>query len=263
MKQLPLPIALPASDGFDTVLAGANAQALAHLQALVPGAAAGPPVYLWGPEGSGKTRLLQALAKAHAAAGVPVAWFDSVAPLPWAWPEGGQLLVLDQADQLDAARQQAAFALFVEATSQAVAWVAAGRCPPIDLPLRDDLRSRLGWGHVFALQPLADGQAQQALQREAARRGISLSAEVVGYLLTRFERNLGPLMALLDRLDAFALAEQRAVTVPLLKKMLAETAETAETMPSPQPPPQPPPQIARPTEAQAGGQPQPANQPRP
>jgi len=31
-------------------------------------------------------------------------------------------------------------------------------------------------------------------------------------------------MALLDRLDEFALAEHRGVTVPLLKKMLAEHA---------------------------------------
>ncbi len=42
------------------------------------------------------------------------------------------------------------------------------------------------------------------------------------YLLTRFRRDLGHLMALLDRLDGFALSEQRPVTVPLLKKMLAE-----------------------------------------
>jgi DnaA family protein len=30
------------------------------------------------------------------------------------------------------------------------------------------------------------------------------------------------LMNLLDRLDGYALAEQRAVTIPLLRKMLAE-----------------------------------------
>jgi DnaA family protein len=49
----------------------------------------------------------------------------------------------------------------------------------------------------------------------------------MGYLLTRFERDLGHLMALLDRLDGFALAEHRAITVPLLKKMLAEQSDRA------------------------------------
>ena len=42
------------------------------------------------------------------------------------------------------------------------------------------------------------------------------------YLLTRFARDLKHLMALLDRLDEFALVNKRAVTVPLLKQMLAE-----------------------------------------
>ena len=35
---------------------------------------------------------------------------------------------------------------------------------------------------------------------------------MTGYLLTRFARDLGSLMALLDALDRFALSEQRAVT---------------------------------------------------
>ena len=46
------------------------------------------------------------------------------------------------------------------------------------------------------------------LRREADRRGIFLSDEVMDYLLTRFARDLKHLMALLDRLDGFALAEQ-------------------------------------------------------
>ena len=100
--------------------------------------------------------------------------------------------------------------------------VAAGRLPPVDLPVREDLRTRLGWGHVFALQPLAESEARAALRREADRRGIFLSDEVMDYLLTRFERDLKHLMRLLDRLDRFALAQQRGVTVPLLKAMLAE-----------------------------------------
>ena len=101
-------------------------------------------------------------------------------------------------------------------------WAAAGRLPPVDLPLRDDLRSRLGWGHVFALQPLAEAETRAALRREADRRGIFLPDEVMDYLLTRFQRDMTHLMGLLDRLDGFALAEHRHVTVPLLKKMLAE-----------------------------------------
>ena len=42
------------------------------------------------------------------------------------------------------------------------------------------------------------------------------------YLLSRFARDLGHLMSLLDRLDEYAMAHARALTVPLLRQMLAE-----------------------------------------
>ncbi|HNE73013.1 MAG TPA: DnaA regulatory inactivator Hda, partial [Giesbergeria sp.] len=44
--------------------------------------------------------------------------------------------------------------------------------------------------------------------------------EVMDYMLSRFSRDLGSLMQLLDRLDAYALRAQRAITIPLLKAML-------------------------------------------
>ena len=102
--------------------------------------------------------------------------------------------------------------------------VAAGDVPPVDLMLRDDLRSRLAWGVVFALQPLGDAEVRSVLRRAADARGIFLSDEVMDYLLTRFARDLGHLTAMLDRLDEFALATQRAVTLPLLRRCSPEGA---------------------------------------
>ena len=84
------------------------------------------------------------------------------------------------------------------------------------------MRTRLGWGHVFAVQPLSEPEARAALRREADRRGLFLSDEVMDYLLTHFARDLKHLMSLLDRLDEFALVHKRAITVPLLKQMLTE-----------------------------------------
>ncbi len=224
MKQLPLPIQLPANEGFDALVVGRNDHAVQHLRGLVPGAGLAAPVYLWGETGSGKTRLLRALAAQHQAQGERVGWFDAGAALPWVLDETWSLVVVDRCDALDAAHQQAAFALFVEAGTQGVQWAAAGRLPPVDLAVRDDLRTRLGWGHVFALQPLAEDETRAALRREADHRGILLPDEVIAHLLTHFERDMAHLMALLDRLDGFSLAEKRHITVPLLKKMLADEA---------------------------------------
>jgi DnaA family protein len=75
---------------------------------------------------------------------------------------------------------------------------------------------------VLAIQPLSEAETRAALRREADRRGLFLSDDVMDYLLTRFARDLKHLMSLLDRLDDYALANKRAITVPLLKQMLTD-----------------------------------------
>jgi DnaA-homolog protein len=219
MRQIPLAMELAPARSFESYLAGANRAALDHLQQLGRPAA---PTYLWGPSGCGKSHLLAALAGRWQAGGASVGAFDAGSPLPWDYDPAWTAILLDDCEALDAARQQAAFALLVEAATHGVPWVAAGRLPPVDLPLRDDLRTRLAWGLVFALEPLPEAAVRAVLRRAADARGIFLSDEVMDYLLTRFERDLTHLAALLDRLDEFALAHQRTVTVPLVRRMLAE-----------------------------------------
>jgi len=222
VKQIPLAIGLEAARTFENFLPGPNAAALAHLQMLAPGA---PPVYLWGPPGSGKSHLLHAVVERAQQQGESTAWFEAAVPAPWQAPEHCGWIVLDDCQALDEAQQQAAFALFVDAGAQGAVVLAAGSVPPVDLDVREDLRTRLGWGHVFALQPLAEPEVRSALRREADRRGTFLTDEVMDYLLTRFARDLKHLMTQLDRLDEFSLSTKRAITVPLLKQMLAEEGE--------------------------------------
>ena len=219
MEQIPLAIGPESQPTFDNYLSGINDPALEHLRSLNLPA---PPVYLWGAGGCGKTHLLQALAARCQAAGQQVAWFDAADTLPWTLRPGWSLVIVDRCEALDEAAQRAAFALFEDAAAHGVQWLAAGRLPPVDLPLRDDLRTRLSWGHVFALQPLPDAETRAALRREADRRGIFLSDEVMAFLLTRFDRDLGHLMRLLDQLDHYGLAKARRITVPLVRQMLLD-----------------------------------------
>ncbi len=219
MKQIPLAIGPEPARTFDNFLPGANAAALAHLQALAPGA---PPVYLWGPEGSGKTHLLHAVVDRAERQGQHAAWFSPATAPPWHASEAFDWIVIDDAQALDPEHQHAAFSLFVDATSRGAVVVSADIVPPVDLAVREDLRTRLGWGHVFALAPLGESEVRAALRREADRRGTFLSDDVMDYVMTRFARDLKHLMAQLDRLDEFSLANKRAITVPLLKQMLAE-----------------------------------------
>ncbi len=230
MRQIALPLVTRPEPSFDFFVRGSNAWVVEQLLALQPANA--PPVgpsaglfYLWGPTGSGKTHLLSAVATRFQAQGSQVACFSTVHATPWEQDVSAPLpalILLDHCDDLNAAQQHLAFRLFVEAVGQPVTLIAAGRLPPVDLPLREDLRTRLGWGHVLALQPLAEADVRTALYDAAHARGLSLSEDVVHWLLTRHSRDMRHLMAQIDRLDAYALAHQRAVTLPLLKLMLSE-----------------------------------------
>jgi DnaA-homolog protein len=218
MQQTGLDLSPPPDPSLVNFVPGANAAVVQHLQAL---AMPGPPVYIWGPAASGKTHLLKGLA-ARCGCAEAVAWFNATAALPSEVQSAWELVVLDDCQLLSASAQQAAFALFNDAATNRVQFVAAGAVPPIDLPLREDLRTRLAWGHVFALQPLSETETRTALRQEAARRGWRLTDEVIDYVLARFARDLSHLMQLLAALDAFGLAKGRRITVPLVREMFAE-----------------------------------------
>jgi DnaA family protein len=127
---------------------------------------------------------------------------------------------MDDVHLYSEALQQTAFSWFVQAHSLQRPVLAAGRHAPVDLTLREDLRTRLGWGHVLGLQLLDETQSRTVLRQSAQARGLALSDEVMDFTLRRFSRDLGSLMQLLDILDRYALQTQRAITIPLVKSML-------------------------------------------
>lgn len=230
MRQIPLDLGPAVVQTLDDFVDGPNADLLAWLRAWP--AVSGPvsPAYLWGAAGSGKTHLMRAMVEHALGKGFGVVWLNAQTCQMWdaADPMSPTLALIDECDQLDADHQHLAFNLFIESASPSnpteagpLFIMAAGNVPPVDLPVRDDLRTRLGWGLIFALSPLDEAGVRDALQREAARRGMALGDDIVSYLLTRYSRDLGFLMTLLDRLDRYALAEHRLITVPLLKHMLA------------------------------------------
>lgn len=230
MRQIPLAIGPEAQPSFASFATGSpgNAAAVAHLRGWRLPEFPSAPVYLWGPPGTGKSHLLRALEASCRAQGGQAAWFAPAVALPWTVPPGCSLALIDECQALDAAEQHAAFTVLVESATQPLAVVAAGALPPVDLPLREDLRTRLGWGHVFALQPLSEADTRAVVRQEADRRGIFLPDEVMDYLLTHLDRDLKHLMNLLDRLDHFSLVHKRGVTLPLLRAMFADEAALRE-----------------------------------
>ena len=198
-RQLPLEISPPAEPALDNFIPGANAEALERVRSLAAGTLREAILYLWGELGSGRSHLLRAAARANPA-----------------------LTVVDDIETLDAAGQQALFLAINAARDGHGAVLVAGKAPPAGLALREDVRTRLGWGLVYQLRPLTDAEKALHLRAEAARRGLRLTDEAVWYLLHHLPRDVASLNAALDLLDRHSLASQRRVTLPLIREALSQ-----------------------------------------
>ncbi len=225
MKQLALDIGLASDPSFANFCAGPNEEAVRQLERWSGSPLHSPvPTYLWGEEASGKTHLLKAVSQALRGQGASSGWMDASMMEPPEFNESWSAVIMDDCHLYTPVQQRAAFNWFVNALSTddgQPRWVlAAGNVPPADLTLREDLRTRLGWGNVFALQALTDAERRAVLKREADARGVFPSDEVMDFMLTRFSRDLGSLMQLLDKLDSYALQTKRVITIPLIKSML-------------------------------------------
>lgn len=225
MKQIALDIGLPSGPRLSNYLAGPNDEALHHLRMCVAGEPRSlVPTYLWGPTGSGRTHLLRAVRQQLAERGVATGWMDADGAERPAFDARWQAVLMDDVHLYTVDQQHEAFRWFVEALSTDTGptrWVlATGDRPPAQLPLREDLRTRLGWGHVMALRVLDEAERRAVLRQQADERGVFLTDEVMNFMLSRFSRDLGSLLELLDQLDAYSLRTQRVVTIPLIKSML-------------------------------------------
>ena len=221
MKQIALDIGLACAPSFATFFAGPNEAALKHLELWVGNSLRSPvPTYLWGEASSGKTHLLKAVSEALREQGASVGWLDASLLEPPEFKESWAAVIIDDCHLYTAVQQHAAFNWFVNAQTHQRWVLGAGELPPADLKLREDLRTRLGWGHVFHLHVLSEPERRAVLRQAADARGVFLGDEVMDFMLTRFSRDLGSLMELLDLIDGYALQTKRGITIPLIKSMM-------------------------------------------
>jgi len=223
MKQIALDIGLATGPTLASFCAGPNEAALRHLQLWAGSPTRSPvPTYLWGISGSGKTHLLKAVRESLREQGASAGWLDPSVAEPPEFNDAWAVVLLDDVHLYTAVQQHAAFNWFVNAQTHQRGVLAAGDLPPAGLKLREDLRTRLGWGHVFQLQALTEPERRAVLRQAADARGVFLGDDVMDFMLTRFSRDLGHLMQLLEQLDGYALQTKRAITIPLIKSMLED-----------------------------------------
>jgi DnaA-homolog protein len=219
MRQLLLSLAPSPEPTLENFVTGRNAELLALLSTLARGGKSERFVYIWGVPGCGKTHLLHALCSAFRGMGVAAVMFGGNEA---GWElRPGQVVLVDDVDQLAADAQQELFNVYNRQRDDGGILIAAGATPAARLPLRKDLVTRLGWGLVYQLHTLSDDEKKTAMAEYARARGFKLSGDVIDYLLARQTRDLPGLLALLEALDRYSLEYKRAVTIPLVRELLS------------------------------------------
>lgn len=214
MTQLLLGIAPEWTPTLDNFVAGRNVELLSALRHALATAQGERGLYVWGGTGSGKSHLLQAAVECARAAGQSAVYACGEVP------DAATVVAVDDVEKLDDVAQVALFALYNRLRENGGMLLVSGLQAPAFLQLRDDLRTRLGWGLVYQVHALNDTEKAQALHQHALARGFELPHEVTNYLLRHGRRDLPALLATLDALDEHCLRLKRAASVPLLKEVM-------------------------------------------
>jgi len=154
-------------------------------------------LYLWGVEGSGKSHLSEIVKK-------------------------NNILVIEDIETKNNIAQIEAFNLFNDCKEKNKKLFITGANSPNNMGLRNDLASRLSWGLVYQIKALTDSEKKLALLNHARQKGMSLNIKVIEYCMRYLKRDLHYLIATLDALDNWSLKTKKLITIPLLKKLLAE-----------------------------------------
>ena len=213
MRQLTLDLLLEEAPSFDNFVAGGNSEALTGLAAWLAPENRESSLLLWGDAGAGKTHLLRA------SAGCCYINAAADADLVGLGAERG-LHAVDHVEALSETGQIALFNLFNRLRANSGRLLVAAAQPPLQLKLREDLRTRLGFGLIYRLQPLTEPEKITALAAQALSRGLRLPVGALDYLLERTPRDMRSLAALLAVLDRYSLEHKRAITLPLLREVL-------------------------------------------
>jgi len=229
MRQLILDLIPAPPPTLENFAAGANAAALTALAAWLAPENRETCLFLWGEAGAGKTHLLRACTDSAFVDAVEDPSLASLTSLAGDAAEEARFLSVDNVEALAADGQVALFNHFNRLRATGGRLLAAASLPPLQLRLREDLRTRLGSGLIYRLHALSEDARRAALAAQAARRGMNLAPEALDYLLARAPRDMRSLSAILAALDRHSLELKRPLTLPLLRDVLQTSPDTSAT----------------------------------
>jgi DnaA regulatory inactivator Hda len=236
MKQMVLDLQTAPRYSFDNLISHeGNEQAVSSTRAIyVKGPPPFPPLFLHGPDGSGKTHLMKALyseiegrSELNGDNPIYLTFTENLSDTPDIdslfaetsdAEQSPRAVLLDDIHKLPPSRHLDVWDLFNRSTRFGAPLLLAGRHNVDEsFPNNEHLRSRLLSGLVFEVDVPHDNGRLMIMDKMARDRNIRISQDVFRYLLARRSRNIKELEELIDTLDKHSLAGKRRITIPFIK----------------------------------------------
>jgi chromosomal replication initiation ATPase DnaA len=214
----------PSFRAEDFIVSATNAAAMRAIDAWPSWH--GGVLALVGPEGSGKTHLARIWAERSGATELkPAARPEDLEALR------GRPILMESAD---AAGSETLFHLINMAGHDGGSLLLTARTAPAAWPSSlPDLRSRLNAIETVEIEPPDDELLEGILIKFFRERNIRPADDVFPYLIRRMERSVPVALALVERLDAAADAEQRPVTRALARQIMEEGEQSPDLFDGP------------------------------
>jgi chromosomal replication initiation ATPase DnaA len=213
----------PSLSGDDFLVAPNNAEAVGWIDRWPDWP--GPALVVFGPPGCGRTHLAHVFQTRSGARSIGSA--DLGAAEARTVLGDARAIVLDDADamagpalergllHLHTAIEQEGRFMLLTARSAPSRWLIA----------LADLSSRLKAAPVVEIGPPDDALIAAVLVKLFADRQLRVTDDVIQYALARMDRTVDAARGLVAAADSTALAERRNITVPLVRRILAGSAD--------------------------------------
>lgn len=205
----------PAMTGEDFLVAPNNMDAVAWIDRWP--AWPSPALCLYGPGGCGKTHLSEVFRSRSGAHHLPVSRLTETYQ-----PPPARFVVVEDVDQgLSEDSEEGLFHLYNDLSALGGNLLLTSLSPPSRWAIRlADLRSRMGAANVAEILPPDDTLIAAVLVKLFQDRQLRISQDVIAFTVKRMERSFDAARNLVERADRLGLSEKKAITVPLIKRIL-------------------------------------------
>jgi DnaA-homolog protein len=199
-------------------------------------------VYIWGEKSTGKTHILQAMYHFCKNLGMPYVFLSPKDhENAFILHDQPHIYCIDDVDYFNPHQQTALFNLINQTRIHPLnAIIMTGQKPPLAYQdMREDLRTRLGWGLVYQLKALNLAEQKKALLLYAQQKNLDINPTLIDWLQKNtfldvdahpkhqiyqphMLNKLNQIKDVLNLLDTYSLMHKKTPSILLIKKMLVE-----------------------------------------